>query len=253
MTPLRLLLARTVLVTLVAAPFAAAQPPARAEAETPAVAPAPAAAPRPDPPSPPSPRIEPADLVIANRTIASLRATRMGYSPAERAADAVHRINDVLEAGRSRSARALRVADGYRILLGDRAVFHVLDADVDGLAEQTPEQASTAAVKRLQEAVDAEWEQRQPWVIAWGTLFSLLATAVCAVVIVAAVKISGRIRRRVLRLPQVAALERLDDEMAAILRRPLVAARRCRTRRSSLSSSSCRSTSGRRSACGSSR
>ena len=110
------------------------------------------------------------------------------------------------------------------MLLGNRAVFHPLDADVDGLADQTPDQASATAVARLQEALDAEWQQRQPTVILWGVLFSLLATAAAAAVIAVSVKLSGLITRRALRLPHVAALERLDDEMAEVLRRPLVAA-----------------------------
>lgn len=163
-----------------------------------------------------------AEVVVTNRTVVVLRANWMGYSPAERASDATHRIDDALASGQALTVRSQRTADGYRIFVGDRPVFNLLDADADGLSDQTPDQASAAVVARLQEAFDAGREQRRPAVILWGALMALLATLCLGAVIVLSVKVADQVTRRLLRLPGVAGLHRLDDQMAEVLRRPLM-------------------------------
>ncbi len=201
------------------------------QAQPPAVSTAMASAPTSDAPTAAAPapalsvlralpgKDEPAAVVVANRTVAVLRAEWNGYSPASRANSAMDRIRQVVELNITGPVRAERIGESYRILIKDRPVFHIYDADVDLLAEETTAQVGAETVRKLQEALTAIQEQRRPAVILQGVLWALLSTVILGILVWLCLRIHHRLRSSLGQLAQ-GRLKDLDAETVRMLTRP---------------------------------
>jgi small-conductance mechanosensitive channel len=151
-----------------AASMALATPQAARAAEPTRNAPAPAAA----------AASVPAELVIANREIATLRAGVLGASPADRVEAVKERISAVLDQGGPMAVTTREIPDGFAVLIDERLIFRVLNEDVDAEAGETAREASARAVRNLQVALDEIRESRDSSVILRAAGASLLATVV---------------------------------------------------------------------------
>ncbi|MBL8383081.1 MAG: mechanosensitive ion channel [Burkholderiales bacterium] len=135
------------------------------------------------------PRAE-ADLVVAQRTVATFRTAYNGADPAARVARAQARIAEiearelpldftevdvsVHEAGAAR-------ATGVAIRAADVVVFTLVPGDLEEGSGTALRAAAAAARERLAEAIGARRAQRQPQVLAHGMAMALLATAAAGV------------------------------------------------------------------------
>ncbi|MBP7864563.1 MAG: mechanosensitive ion channel [Acidobacteria bacterium] len=165
-------------------------------------------------------RPEPAGIVVANRTVAVLRCEWRGYSPAQRAAAAMDRIAELVEADVTGPVRLARVGDEQRVFIADKAVFNLHEGDLDLLLEQTLEQAGAETESRLREALEAIREQRRPRIVLEGVALSLLAVVICAFLAWLCVKGYRRLDTRFADLSPER-LKDLDEEVGKILVRPL--------------------------------
>lgn len=99
-------------------------------------------------------------LVIFNRTIFVFRGTLLGAPPAVRAARALHNIKEAFRESGDLKVTVKSNPEGQLVLVGDRLVFGVLDADLDGLAEQNPAEVAQQAAARLEQVIAETREAR---------------------------------------------------------------------------------------------
>ncbi len=154
---------------------------------------APAAAPAP--PAPAAPAAVPtaaADVVVANRSIATLRGLLFQNPPAERARVARDRIEGALERGRDFAVAVREDAAGRLLTIGGRGMFVLVPADVDEAAGETLDQAAAAAAERLELAVREARERRSLPDLLKAVGLSLTATALLVLGLVGL----ERLRRR---------------------------------------------------------
>lgn len=135
----------------------------------------------------------PAELTFANRTIATLRARYAAADPAERVASARERLAALPpeEYGAPVTTREVVLGRdrGSAIMVGDRLIFAVGDADVEA-DEKRPEVAARAA-RRLAEALQAWRDQRSLPML----LKSLGLAAAATAILVLAIWLLARGRR----------------------------------------------------------
>jgi small-conductance mechanosensitive channel len=147
----------------------------------------------------------PADVVVANRTIATLRGLLFQNPPAERARVARDRIEAALERGRDFTVAVREDTAGRLLTIGGRGMFVLVPADVDEAAGETLDQAAAAAGRRLELAVREARERRSLPDLLKGVGLSLTATALLVLGLVGLEKL----RRRAARRAAEAAHERL--------------------------------------------
>ena len=131
----------------------------------------------------------PADLVVANRTIVTLRAPVSGASPAQRAEAISERIATLLAKGGTPIVSRTAVDGGYVIQVNGEPAFRVLDADVDPDLDQTTAQVAEQATARLGQALAEFAEARNARAMLPALGWTLLATAVLALCIWAVVRL----------------------------------------------------------------
>ena len=130
-----------------------------------------------------------ADLVVANRTIVTLRAPVSGASPAQRAAAISEHIDDLLARGGTPIVSRTTVDGGYMIQVNDEPAFRILDADVDPDLQQTTAQVAEQATARLEQALAEIAEARNARAMLPALGWTLLATAVLALCLWAVVRV----------------------------------------------------------------
>jgi small-conductance mechanosensitive channel len=148
------------------------------------------AAPAPDPNAP-------TDLLVANRTIATLRATAFGVSPAERVEAMTQNLDALLERGGPLVVSTRPMPEGVAILLDGRLVFRILNDDVNREAGETTQMAADAAVHNLQLALNEIREARDSEAMLKAVGFSLLATLALAALLWLIIKGFTLLTRRV--------------------------------------------------------
>jgi small-conductance mechanosensitive channel len=149
----------------------------------------------------------PADLVVANRRIVTLRAPVLGASPAQRVEAISERIDALLAKGVTPVVTKTAVEGGFMIQINGEAAFRVLDRDVDPGLQQTTVQVAEQTTARLEQALAEIAEARDARAMLPATGWSLLATVVLAFLLWAVVRLyrwsSARVRaafeRRTLR------------------------------------------------------
>lgn len=125
-------------------------------------------------------RTEPATFSYYNRPITVLHATVFSRSPAERAAVATERIDELVRTGRAGPVTTRTVEGSTIVSVGDRDVFAIFPLDVDELAGETRESKAAEAAARLQQAIDEAVELRTPGRILRAFGMSLVATLLAA-------------------------------------------------------------------------
>jgi len=149
----------------------------------------------------------PADLIIANRRIVTLRAPVLGASPAQRVEAITERLDALLAKGGTTVVTKTAVDGGFMIQVNGEAAFRVLDGDVDPGLHQTTVQVAEQTTARLGQALAEMAEARDARAMLPAIGWSLLATAVLAFLVWAVVRLyrwsSARVRaafeRRALR------------------------------------------------------
>jgi small-conductance mechanosensitive channel len=121
-------------------------------------------------------------LLLYNREVAELRAVFNGLVPAERVARAQRRFADLGEADLLAPVQVQVFKgdhhQGRALLVGDKAVFTLLDADLDPEENLSLAPAADRAARRLQDAIQARRAQGSPglWLrggaVALGVLFA---------------------------------------------------------------------------------
>jgi small-conductance mechanosensitive channel len=120
----------------------------------------------------------PAQLVIANRTIVTLRAEVHGASPHERAMAVEERVATVVDQGGPLEVTEKEIPEGVAIMVDGRVAFRVLDADVDVEVGESARDVSARAAQNLQMALDEMREARDSRAILLAIGISLVATVV---------------------------------------------------------------------------
>ncbi len=102
----------------------------------------------------------PAELKVANRTIAVFRATLFSEAPAVRAARARAVINEVLDSSVSLQVSVQPVDLSYMVLLGGRRGFFISAKDIDPLLHDSVQAAANMAADNLRQVVAENQERR---------------------------------------------------------------------------------------------
>jgi small-conductance mechanosensitive channel len=118
---------------------------------------------------------EPAELVIANRPILTLRATAFGVPPSDRVAAIEATVPLLVDRGGPLQVRTAPIADGVAVLVDGSLVLRVLDGDVNRETGETPADAAVAAVENLELALAEMREARDSRVLLPALGYSLLA------------------------------------------------------------------------------
>jgi small-conductance mechanosensitive channel len=142
-----------------------------------AVAAAPVVSAQPaSPPSPTPERTEPAELVLGDRTVMTFRGPLLGYTPQERAEAAEQRILRAHARDPALEPRVRVTEQGAQVVAGKAVLFHVVPADVNSLAGETPESRAEEAVGQLMLVMRERDARRDPRALALAVGLSLLAT-----------------------------------------------------------------------------
>lgn len=128
------------------------------------------------PPASSSSIAAPAQLVIANRPIVTLRADVYGAPPHERVVAVEERVATVVDQGGPLAVTAKAIPEGVAIMVDGRVVFRVLDADVDVEVGESAREVAARAAQKLQMALDEIREARDSRAILRAIGISLLAT-----------------------------------------------------------------------------
>ncbi len=138
----------------------------------------------------------PAVVEYNNRPIATLRATVLSRTPAERA-DVIHRLLDrLMNDGRPGPVSSRETQGVNVILVGDRQVFAILPLDLDTLAGETAAGKTAETVRNLQLALDEAIEMRTPAAFVRGAERTAVATVLFVVLLVVLVRGHGRLAAR---------------------------------------------------------
>jgi small-conductance mechanosensitive channel len=129
------------------------------------------------------PKYEPADLVIANRPIVTLRAGAFGFSPEGRANAIRANVPMLVEYDGPLEIATAPVKGGVAVLVNGALLFRVLDGDVNREAGETANGVAADAVRNLEIALAELREARDSRVLLPAIGYSLLATLLAAVAI----------------------------------------------------------------------
>ena len=122
----------------------------------------------------------PAELVVANRPITTLRATAFGASPADRVDTITDGLAVLLERGGPLVVSTRPLPEGVAIQIDGKFAFRILDGDANQEAGETTAQAADAALRNLQQALDELRESRNSEAMLRAIGYTLLATLILA-------------------------------------------------------------------------
>ncbi|MBK8595433.1 MAG: hypothetical protein IPN83_07565 [Holophagales bacterium] len=135
--------------------------------------------------------LPPADVMVGNRRIATLRGILFQNPPQERARVANERIETAVAAGRDLAVTVRSEGNVRLFLIGGRGVFGLTVADLDQGSPATLEQVVTETVALLEQAIRETREQRS-----LPDLLKALATsAVATLLLVLLLVVLERLRR----------------------------------------------------------
>jgi len=139
----------------------------------------------------PAPARDSAVVRLGNRSVAVLRDSVLGLSPAQRA-DATRRRLEIAAAGASDSVTTQEIPAGTLILVGGQGMLLITPEDVDTIGGATVPQEVSATTRRLRLALVEARETRSVRAIARGAAQVAAAT----VVLFVALTLLWRMRRR---------------------------------------------------------
>jgi small-conductance mechanosensitive channel len=140
---------------------------------------------------------EPAELIVANRPITTLRAIAFGASPAERVAAITNGLEVLLQHGGPLVVSARPIPEGLAIQIDGHFLFRILAGDANQEAGETPAMAADDAVRNLQQALSEMREARDSRSMLKATGYSAIATIVLALLLWLIVRGYALIARRV--------------------------------------------------------
>ena len=176
--------------------FAAAGLAAQAEDQAQAQAPAPAQAQAQEGLAP-AVVAAPADLVVFNRPITTLRAQVFGATPAERVATISRGLDAALERGGPLVVSTHPIPEGIALQVDGQLVFRILHADVNREVGETAQIAADAAARNLQLALDEIRESGNSATMLRAAGYTLLASLALAALLWLIVRAFGFFARRV--------------------------------------------------------
>ncbi|MCX7034135.1 MAG: mechanosensitive ion channel family protein [Arenimonas sp.] len=118
----------------------------------------------------------PAKLVLGDREVMEFKGTLFGYPPAERAEAAKQRALRAYARNPDPRLRVRVTNDGAQVIADRSVLFHVVPADVNSLAGETPESRAEAAVAQLELVLSERQARSDPKVLAEAIGLSLLVT-----------------------------------------------------------------------------
>ncbi len=143
--------------------------------------------------------VDPADLVVANRYIFTMRAESLGATPAERARTVRDGIRLFAEHGGPMEVTTAPLPDGVAVLIDRRVAFRVLEGDVPPDTGETPQSIADGAVTNLETALAEMREARDARMLLPATGYAILATIALAVLLWLLLKGYGWVGARVQR------------------------------------------------------
>lgn len=133
----------------------------------------------------------PAELVLANRAIVTLRGSDQGISPESRVEGARARIRALVRQGDIGAPNARESAAGYVVSLGERGVFTLIPGDVDPESGETLADVAQRTVTNLTIAAAETRQARNLRFMIWALGVMTIAT----VLFVAALALLARMIR----------------------------------------------------------
>ena len=124
--------------------------------------------------------VEPAELVIANRPITTLRARVYGASPADRIDAIAEGLAVLLQRGGPLVVSTQPIPEGVALQVDGKFAFRILHGDANQEAGETTAEAAAAAMRNLQQALNEIRESRNSELILKASGYTLLATLVLA-------------------------------------------------------------------------
>ena len=124
--------------------------------------------------------VEPAELVIANRPITTLRAMAFGASPADRVEAITEGLEVLLKRGGPLVVSMRRIPEGVALQVDGKFVFRILDDDANQETGETTALAADTAMRNLQQALDEMRESRDSEAMLRAIGYTLLATLILA-------------------------------------------------------------------------
>ena len=134
-----------------------------------------------------------APLVVFNRTVFVFRSEFFGLPPSARAARAAVTLEAILNRGGVQAVTVKDNPEGQFILVDGALAFGITPGDVDPLTEETLPQAAARAVQALETVIAETREARSVKALLKAIGYSVLATAILALVLWGL----SRLRRRV--------------------------------------------------------
>ena len=119
-------------------------------------------------------------VVVANRTVITLRGPIAGYSAQERVSRVQERINEILEGNPSPVVSTQDGDDGTEVQLDGKRVFLVTLIDVNPQLGETTRIVARESAKRLEQALQEYREQHAPRYLLIQAAWTALATAIYA-------------------------------------------------------------------------
>ena len=126
---------------------------------------------------------EPATLRAYNRTILEMRATLLGYPPAERVSRAESVIRELLAQAGPGEVAVRTIQEGRAITLDGKLAFLVLEGDANALTGETLDQAASRAAAALRQVVEETREARSFDALGRSLVAVGIATAILAAVL----------------------------------------------------------------------
>jgi small-conductance mechanosensitive channel len=127
------------------------------------------------------PKHEPADLVIANRPIVTLREGAFGFSPEDRANAIRATVPALVEQDGPLEVRTAPLTGGVAVLVNGALLFRVLDGDVNREAGETANGVAADAARNLETVLAELREARDSSAFLPAIGYTLLATLLGAV------------------------------------------------------------------------
>jgi small-conductance mechanosensitive channel len=152
--------------------------------------------------------VAPADFEVANRRISTMRVEVLGITPAERAKDARHRLDQIVKSGGPLAVTTRPIPEGVVLLVDGKAVFRVRNGDVDAEAGETVEAAAVEAAGNLRRALGEIREAEDATMLLRAAGHALLGTLLFAALLwllvrgyrVLAVRVHAAAQRRMARM-----------------------------------------------------
>ena len=124
-----------------------------------------------------------APVVIANRTVITLRGPIAGYSAEERVRNAIDRIEAALDADPYAKISFDDSESGTRVLLGETLAYIVTKIDIDAYTGETTQIVAKESAKRFERAIAERREQHSLRYLAIAAAYAAAASAVYAALV----------------------------------------------------------------------